>query len=138
MYVWDSNPLFNGDVQVGIANGRCIVLEDTTDSDNLYCLIEWVFDGQGSITFQGVFIQLIATGGTGCFEDVRGFIEPVEDDPLGFGYNFVYQTDSADCVDAASLIASPWTEGGGDTYIDWDGNGYSVSRQLAKNISRIV
>ena len=55
--------------EIGESQGRCIVLEDTTDFDNLYCTIEFIF-GDNSIVFQGVFFELVAVAGTGCFEGV--------------------------------------------------------------------
>lgn len=120
VYMFDANDVFVGTQLVGESMGRCVVLEDTDNDDNIYCTMEFMFGG-GTVVAHGRFDQLVAVGGTGCYQDVQGYLRLVDIEDF-FGYQLV--PDDAECSSSTSLFASPWTEQSSETQIaiDWDGD----------------
>ena len=136
VYLFNDNGIFVGEQQVGTSRGRCVVMEDLDVFENLYCTIEFVFGG-GSLLVQGVFFELMAVGGTGCYADAHGWIS-LDDDPDDYTYGYTFRTDNnftEACPDDSvrtNLLASPWMESGltedglpTEEQVDWDGNGQS-------------
>jgi len=74
-----SGRLFQGTTQVGHVNAVCI---DTLNGQDT-CNGDYVFDGQGTLTVQGLFDfgnpteAAAITGGTGAFRGARGEIDAV-------------------------------------------------------------
>ena len=122
VYVFDANTVYSGSLIAGESLGRCVVLEDLNNDNNQYCTMEFKFSC-GSLIVHGVFYDLFAVRGTGCYEGVRGRITLV-DHPEFYGYQFELGSNNAFCTNSAPFRSSPWTEASSQSQmsVDWNGD----------------
>lgn len=122
VFLFEEKTVFVEEVSVGVAHGRCVVLQDFIVFDqNRYCHMELEFE-DGSVTIQGVLFELLVVGGTGIYSDIRGVFELLGGPPETL---LLFFAPVEECLVPEHLFASPWIEEAGDTYVDWDFNGRS-------------
>lgn len=121
VYVFGGNDLYAGDRLVGESRGRCVLLEDLTVADNLYCTREFTFSNGSTVKVQGVLFEQVVVGGTGCYLGIQGGFAYGRES-TGFSYEFFPEDSTEGCVNEQGVTASPWSEVGGRTAIDWDSN----------------
>jgi hypothetical protein len=122
IFVWEGDIISSPGFEDGTSSGRCVVLEDDTLDDNLYCTITWTFP-EGIILLQGIFFELIVIGGTGCYEGIGNInalaiVQNGSDDSDDFTFDVsVQDPDSFSCSDAH--FATPILEEVGEIFIGW-------------------
>eukprot|EP00977_Amphora_coffeiformis_P001076 scaffold222_cov175-Amphora_coffeaeformis.AAC.21 len=124
VYVFASNTLSTIGYEDGLSAGRCVTLPDPNVINNLYCSIIFQFP-EGEIVFAGVFENINALAGTGCFSGLTANVEVGADrDADAFTYSLIEVPDTSPNCDA-DLLQSPWLQEAGYVYVDWDSNGLS-------------
>ena len=127
VYVFEGNELTDNysSGQRGVSNGRCVVLQDDSFDENVYCAMEFAYP-EGSIFVQGFFGQMMIVGGTGCYVDVQGYLIP---GPSGIGvtsFFFDIHENGITCIDPSSLFQFPWVDNDNGEFVTWDNNGPTV------------
>eukprot|EP00977_Amphora_coffeiformis_P014249 scaffold3946_cov177-Amphora_coffeaeformis.AAC.12 len=121
VYVMEENQLTTPGYEDGYSSGRCVVLSDTTNENNLYCSVSFTFD-EGSIFIAGLLYELVVVGGTGCFEGIVGEVSlqtPGTGD-LAYQVDAIYNAPSNAC---SALEDTTWVRLVNEVSIDWGRDG---------------
>ena len=119
MYLFDSNVLETSGYENGESAGRCVTLETTEQSNNVYCSIVFEFP-EGVVVLQGVFNAINAISGIGCYRSITAQVA-LNEISGGFSYDFTPVNNiPSSCPNG--LFQGQWTEPGGHTVVDWDQN----------------
>lgn len=123
-YLFDTNRLGSIGFEEGESAGRCVALENTDEDNNLYCSIVFEFP-EGSIVLQGVFRDIDAISGAGCYRSLTAEVVLGSMSGVGFTYDFFPQSSRPqNCP--TGLFQGQWTEPGGYQVVDWDKDGLSI------------
>ena len=102
------------------------MLLDTSDAEKLFCTVSFLTgpDFRDILTAQGIFDNMVITGGIGCFYGISGTISGSVLE-VGFQYDLnLDDPDSASDISCSTgLFDEPWTEPFGDVFIDYLGDG---------------
>ena len=85
--------------------------------------MEFVFGSAGSVTLQGVFIDLLVIGGTGCYAGTTGSVRLLDSSSDNVVY--VFSDVVPECTDSDDVIGGPFIEEGGDAFVDFMSDEYS-------------
>ena len=133
VFIFDTNEVVAPDGTTGFLEGECMYLEEIS-GDKLFCTITFAFDGISSkLLVSGLYDSMVINGGTGCFFGLKGTVSGSDTgDGVSLEYSFTLDAEDsaleASCE--AGIFENPWTEGFGDTLVDYNGDG-EVSRRCS-------
>lgn len=116
-----------------------MVLEDVDDGDKLFCTITYLTGPEFAdiLMVQGVYDNMVITGGLGCFYGATGTVSGTGTDD-GFNYTLAFDTEESvaalDCD--LTVFDEPWLEEFGETFIDYldddesPGDGYMFDNKV--------